>query len=78
MSLPSREWERAAAEAASSVLDAGQNFEIGRIDFGRFEFNAGTRTMRSIGWGGKQQIIYKHAISTIAPIRPVEMREENP
>ena len=27
---------------------------------------------------GKQQIIYKHAISTIAPIRPVEMTEENP
>lgn len=25
---------------------------------------------------GRQQIIYKHAISTIAPIRPVELREE--
>ena len=24
---------------------------------------------------GKQQVIYKHAISTIAPIRPVELRE---
>lgn len=24
---------------------------------------------------GRQQIIYKHAISTIAPIRPVELRE---
>ena len=27
---------------------------------------------------GRQQIIYKHAISTIAPIRPVELREEVP
>ena len=25
---------------------------------------------------GKQQIIYKHAISTIAPLRPVELRED--
>ena len=25
---------------------------------------------------GKQQIIYKHAISTIAPIRPVDMTED--
>lgn len=25
---------------------------------------------------GKQQIIYKHAISTIAPIRPVDLAEE--
>ena len=25
---------------------------------------------------GRQQIIYKHAISTIAPIRPVDMAEE--
>ncbi len=25
---------------------------------------------------GKQQVIYKHAISTIAPIRPVELAEE--
>ena len=24
---------------------------------------------------GKQQIIYKHAISTIVPVRPVELRE---
>ena len=24
---------------------------------------------------GKQQLIYKHAISTIVPIRPVELRE---
>ena len=24
---------------------------------------------------GRQQVIYKHAISTIAPIRPVELRE---
>jgi host factor-I protein len=24
---------------------------------------------------GKQQVIYKHAISTIAPERPVELRE---
>ena len=24
---------------------------------------------------GKQQVIYKHAISTIVPIRPVELRE---
>lgn len=24
---------------------------------------------------GKQQIVYKHAISTVAPIRPVELRE---
>lgn len=27
---------------------------------------------------GRQQIIYKHAISTIAPIRPVDMAEELP
>lgn len=26
---------------------------------------------------GRQQIIYKHAISTIAPLRPVELREED-
>ena len=25
---------------------------------------------------GKQQVIYKHAISTIAPMRPVELRED--
>ena len=25
---------------------------------------------------GRQQIIYKHAISTIAPVRPVDLREE--
>ena len=25
---------------------------------------------------GKQQMIYKHAISTIAPMRPVELRED--
>ena len=25
---------------------------------------------------GRQQVIYKHAISTIAPIRPVELGEE--
>ena len=25
---------------------------------------------------GKQQVIYKHAISTIAPIRPVDLAEE--
>ncbi len=25
---------------------------------------------------GKQNMIYKHAISTIAPIRPVELQEE--
>lgn len=25
---------------------------------------------------GKQQVIYKHAISTIAPARPVALREE--
>ena len=25
---------------------------------------------------GKQQVVYKHAISTIAPVRPVDMREE--
>ena len=25
---------------------------------------------------GKQQMIYKHAISTIAPLRPVELRED--
>ena len=32
--------------------------------------------MRSILWGGKQQIIYKHAISTIAPIRVVDLAGE--
>ena len=25
---------------------------------------------------GKQQVIYKHAISTIAPMRPVELEED--
>ncbi len=25
--------------------------------------------------GGRQQIIYKHAISTIAPVRPVDLAE---
>ena len=25
---------------------------------------------------GRQQMIYKHAISTIAPLRPVELRED--
>lgn len=25
---------------------------------------------------GKQQVIYKHAISTIAPLRPVGLRED--
>ena len=27
---------------------------------------------------GKQQVIYKHAISTIAPIRPVDLTEAEP
>lgn len=27
---------------------------------------------------GRQQVIYKHAISTIAPVRPVDMTEEIP
>ena len=27
---------------------------------------------------GRQQVIYKHAISTIAPIRPVDMTENTP
>ena len=27
---------------------------------------------------GKQQIVYKHAISTIAPLRPVDLTEDNP
>ena len=26
--------------------------------------------------GDKQQVIYKHAISTVVPARPVELREE--
>ena len=25
---------------------------------------------------GRQQVIYKHAVSTIAPVRPVELGEE--
>ena len=25
---------------------------------------------------GRQQVIYEHAISTIAPVRPVDLREE--
>lgn len=25
---------------------------------------------------GRQQVVYKHAISTIAPVRPVELTEE--
>ena len=28
-----------------------------------------------LGSDGRQQVIYKHAISTIVPIRPVELRE---
>ena len=36
----------------------------------------GPRTMGSIVWGGKQQVIYKHAISTIAPVRAVDLTEE--
>ena len=76
MSLPPRERKRAAAEAAPSVLPVGQNLEIDRIHFGRFESNTGTRAMRSIEWGGRQQVIYKHAISTIAPIRPVDLAED--
>ena len=27
---------------------------------------------------GRQQIVYKHAISTIAPLRPVDLTEDNP
>ena len=27
---------------------------------------------------GRQQIIYKHAISTIAPVRPVDLEGEEP
>lgn len=27
---------------------------------------------------GKQQVVYKHAISTITPERPVELREADP
>ena len=26
---------------------------------------------------GRQQMIYKHAISTVAPMRPVDLREED-
>ncbi|MDY3985650.1 MAG: RNA chaperone Hfq [Dysosmobacter sp.] len=36
----------------------------------------GPRRMGSILWGGKQQIIYKHAISTIAPMRTVDLAGE--
>nr|WP_298020500.1 RNA chaperone Hfq [uncultured Dysosmobacter sp.] len=31
-----------------------------------------------MGWGGRQQVICKHAISTIAPIRPVDLTENIP
>ena len=27
---------------------------------------------------GKQQVIYKHAISTIAPVRPVDLTQDDP
>ena len=27
---------------------------------------------------GRQQVIYKHAISTIAPSRPVDLTDDNP
>ena len=27
---------------------------------------------------GRQQVIYKHAISTIAPARPVDLTDDNP
>ena len=27
---------------------------------------------------GRQQLIYKHAISTIAPARPVDLTDDNP
>ena len=27
---------------------------------------------------GKQQVVYKHAVSTIAPARPVDLAEDNP
>ena len=33
---------------------------------------------RGVKWGGRQQIVYKHAISTIAPVRPVDLTEEGP
>ena len=26
---------------------------------------------------GKQQLIYKHAISTITPVKPISLKEEN-
>ena len=36
-------------------------------------FDAFVVILDSEGW---QQVIYKHAISTIAPVRPVDLREE--
>ena len=27
---------------------------------------------------GRQQVIYKHAISTIAPVRPVDLTQDDP
>ena len=27
---------------------------------------------------GKQQVVYKHAISTIAPVRPVDLTQDDP
>jgi sRNA-binding regulator protein Hfq len=30
----------------------------------------------TIIWGSKRQVIYKHAISTITPIRPVDLAED--
>ncbi|MEG2175966.1 MAG: RNA chaperone Hfq [Oscillibacter sp.] len=32
--------------------------------------------MPRIPWGNKQQVIYKHAISTMVPLHPVDLTEE--
>ena len=37
------------------------------------KMRSGVLGQRSVLVGGRQQIIYKHAISTIATVRPVEL-----
>lgn len=63
---------RARAEKLSVTVFLMNGFQLRGIVRGFDNFTV------VIDTEGKQQLIYKHAISTIIPPRPIELREEGP
>jgi host factor-I protein len=61
---------RAKRDRISSTLFLMNGFQLRGVITG---FDAFVVVLES---DGKQQVIYKHAISTIVPIRPVDLTEE--